>query len=31
LFLHLTWRGDAMCELEVWRSQSFASSGWFFL
>jgi hypothetical protein len=23
--------GDAMCRLEVWRSQSFASSGWFFL
>jgi hypothetical protein len=30
-FLHLTWSGDAMCRLEVWRSQSFASSRWFFL
>jgi hypothetical protein len=30
-FLHLTWSGDAMRRLEVWRSQSFASSRWFFL
>jgi hypothetical protein len=30
-FLCLTWSGDAMCRLEVWRSQSFASSWWFFL
>jgi hypothetical protein len=30
-FLHLTWSGDAMHGLGVWRSQSFASSGWFFL
>jgi hypothetical protein len=30
-FLHLTWSGDAMCGLGVWRSQSFASSWWFFL
>jgi hypothetical protein len=30
-FLHLTWSGDAMHRLEVWRSQSFASSRWFFL
>jgi hypothetical protein len=30
-FLHLTWSGDAMCRLEVWRSQSFASSWRFFL
>jgi hypothetical protein len=30
-FLHLTWSGDAMRRLEVWRSQSFASSQWFFL
>jgi hypothetical protein len=30
-FLHLTWSGDAMCRLEVWRGQSFASSWWFFL
>jgi hypothetical protein len=28
-FLHLTWSGDAMCRLEVWRSQSFASSQFF--
>jgi hypothetical protein len=27
LFLHLTWSGDALHRLEVWRSQSFASSG----
>jgi hypothetical protein len=30
-FLHLTWSGDALCRLGVWRSQSFASSQWFFL
>jgi hypothetical protein len=30
-FLCLTWSGDALCRLEVWRSQSFASSRWFFL
>jgi hypothetical protein len=30
-FLHLMWSGDAMCRLEVWRGQSFASSRWFFL
>jgi hypothetical protein len=30
-FLHLTWSGDAMRRLEVWRCQSFASSQWFFL
>jgi hypothetical protein len=30
-FLHLTWSGDAMRRLRVWRSQSFASSRWFFL
>jgi hypothetical protein len=30
-FLHLTWSGDAIHGLEVWRSQSFASSRWFFL
>jgi hypothetical protein len=30
-FLHLTWSGNAMCRLEVWRSQSFASAQWFFL
>jgi hypothetical protein len=30
-FLHLTWSWDAMHGLEVWRSQSFASSRWFFL
>jgi hypothetical protein len=30
-FLHLTWSGDAMHGLEVWRSQRFASSWWFFL
>jgi hypothetical protein len=29
-FLHLTWSGDAMHQLEVWRSQSFASFQWFF-
>jgi hypothetical protein len=28
-FLCLTWSGDAMCRLGVWRSQSFASSWWF--
>jgi hypothetical protein len=26
-FLHLTWSGNAMLGLEVWRSQSFAFSG----
>jgi hypothetical protein len=31
LVLRLTWSGDAICRLEVWRSQSFASSRWFFL
>jgi hypothetical protein len=31
LVSHLTWSGDAMRRLEVWRIQSFASSGWFFL
>jgi hypothetical protein len=30
-FLHLMWSGDAMHRLGVWRSQSFASSRWFFL
>jgi hypothetical protein len=30
-FLRLTWSGDAMHGLGVWRSQSFASSQWFFL
>jgi hypothetical protein len=30
-FLWLMWSGDAMWKLEVWRSQSFASSWWFFL
>jgi hypothetical protein len=30
-FLCLTWSGDTMHRLVVWRSQSFASSGWFFL
>jgi hypothetical protein len=30
-FLCLMWSGDAMCRLEVWRSQSFASSQWLFL
>jgi hypothetical protein len=27
-FLHLVWSRDAMRKLEVWRSQSFASSRW---
>jgi hypothetical protein len=27
-FLHLTWSGDALHRLEVWRGQSFASSQW---
>jgi hypothetical protein len=30
-FLHLTWCGNALHRLEVWRGQSFASSQWFFL
>jgi hypothetical protein len=30
-FLHLTWSGDAVRRLKVWRSQSFASSWCFFL
>jgi hypothetical protein len=30
-FLHLTWSGNAMCVLEVRRSQGLASSWWFFL
>jgi hypothetical protein len=30
-FLHLMCSGDAMRKLEVWRSQSFASSWWLFL
>jgi hypothetical protein len=30
-FLRLTWSGDAMCRLGVWRCWSFASSWWFFL
>jgi hypothetical protein len=30
-FLHLTWWGDAVCGLGVWRWWSFASSWWFFL
>jgi hypothetical protein len=30
-FLRLSWSGDAMCGLGVWRSRSFASSWWFFL
>jgi hypothetical protein len=31
LFLCLTCSGDALCRLKVWRGQSFACSGWFFL
>jgi hypothetical protein len=31
LFLHLTWSGDSLHWLEVWRGQSFASSRWFCL
>jgi hypothetical protein len=27
----LTWIGDALCRLEVWRGQSFVSSWWFCL
>jgi hypothetical protein len=30
-FLHLTWSRNVTRELGVWRSQSFASSRWFFL
>jgi hypothetical protein len=30
-FLCLTWSGDAMLRLEVWKGQRFASSRWFFL
>jgi hypothetical protein len=30
-FLHLTWCGDALCVLGVWKCRSFASSWWFFL
>jgi hypothetical protein len=30
-FLRLPWSGDAMRRLEVWRSQSFASSQYFFM
>jgi hypothetical protein len=30
-FLHITWHGDAMCGLGVWRCQIFASSWWNFL
>jgi hypothetical protein len=30
-FLHLTWSGEAMHRLEVWRSQSFVTSEWLFL
>jgi hypothetical protein len=30
-FLCVTWSGDALHGVEVWRSQSFASSLWFFL
>jgi hypothetical protein len=30
-FLYLMWSGDAMHGLEMWRTQSFASSEWFFL
>jgi hypothetical protein len=30
-FLHLTWSGDFLHQLEVWRGQSFASSTWFCL
>jgi hypothetical protein len=30
-FLCVRWHGEAMCELRVWRFQSFASSWWFFL
>jgi hypothetical protein len=30
-FLRLTWSGDVMHGLGVWRSWSFASSWWFFL
>jgi hypothetical protein len=29
--LHLTWSGDGMHSLGVWRCRSFASSWWFFL
>jgi hypothetical protein len=28
LFLHLTWSGDSLYQLEVWRGQSYASSQW---
>jgi hypothetical protein len=31
LFLHLTWSGDSLHWLEVWRGQSFVSSQWFCL
>jgi hypothetical protein len=27
-FLCLTWSGESLCRLEVWRGQSFASSRW---
>jgi hypothetical protein len=30
-FLTVKWSGDALCRLEVWRSQCFASSQWFFM
>jgi hypothetical protein len=30
-FLCLTWSGDSLRRLEVWRGPSFASSRWFFL
>jgi hypothetical protein len=30
-FLRLTWSGDAMHGMGVWKSQSFVSSRWFFL
>jgi hypothetical protein len=30
-FLRLTWSGDSLCQVEVCRGQSFASSQWFCL
>jgi hypothetical protein len=30
-FLCISWHGEAICRLGVWRCQSFASSWWFFL
>jgi hypothetical protein len=31
LFLRISWCGEVMCGLRVWRCQSFASFWWFFL